>query len=158
MGSTAARTILAFHRNAKLYKLETIVSSVVPFAALEEANQALFKQGTEEDHIVVTDRTIFHPQGGGQPSDEGTIVSPASVFRASAVRMDAVHDGRVLHFGRFEGPPFHVSDMVEQAIDVGKRLLHSSGFLPFLSILCCLGSQERISAPETQRNFLKWRI
>lgn len=124
-GSTAARTILAFHRNSKLYRLETIVSSVLPFAALEEANQALFKQGTDEDHIVVTDRTIFHPQGGGQPSDEGLIVSPASVFRASAVRMDAVHDGQVLHFGRFEGPPFHAGDTVAQAIDVEKRLLYS---------------------------------
>jgi len=29
---------------------------------------------------------------------------------------------------------------------------------PFLSIPCCLGSRERVSAPETRRNFLKLRI
>ena len=33
-----------------------------------------------------------------------------------------------------------------------------SGFLPFQSIFCCLRSQERVSAPETRRNFPKWRI
>ena len=33
-----------------------------------------------------------------------------------------------------------------------------SGFLPFQSIFCRLRSQKRVSAPETQRNFPKWRI
>ncbi|KAK0656252.1 Threonyl/alanyl tRNA synthetase [Cercophora newfieldiana] len=131
MGSTPARTFLAFHYDAKLHKLETTASSIRSFSDIEEANQALFKQGTAEDHVVVTEKTIFHPQGGGQPSDEGIITktlpdgSIASTFRISAVRMDAVHDGQALHLGRFEGPPFDVSDTVEQAIDVEKRLLYS---------------------------------
>ncbi|KAK0733800.1 Threonyl/alanyl tRNA synthetase [Lasiosphaeria miniovina] len=141
MGITAARTFLAFHHNAKLYKLQTVVTAVKPFAALEEANRLLFKQGTDEDFAVVTEQTIFHPQGGGQPSDEGTISSPPSsageeatpsIFRVSAARTDAVHDGQVLHFGRFDagpsgGPPqaFAAGTAVEQAIDVEKRVYYS---------------------------------
>ena len=131
----AARTFLAFHHDAKLYKLETVVSAIRPFPALEEANRLLFKQGTDEDFAVVTEKTIFHPQGGGQPSDEGSITitgppgsSGSSLFRVSAARMDVVHDGQVLHFGRFEdggAPSFRVGDAVEQAIDVEKRLLYS---------------------------------
>ncbi|KAK3362582.1 Threonyl/alanyl tRNA synthetase [Lasiosphaeria hispida] len=129
MGSTTPRTHLAFHHDAKLHNLNVIVSSIRPFSTLEDANRALFKQGTDQDFAVVTDKTIFHPQGGGQPSDEGTISHGQTVFRVIAARIDAVHDGQVLHFGHFEAgadpPSFAVGGVVEQAIDTDKRLLYS---------------------------------
>ncbi|KAK3372333.1 Threonyl/alanyl tRNA synthetase [Podospora didyma] len=139
MGSTAVpRTYLAFHHNAKLLTLQSVVTAIKPFSALEEANRLLFKDGTDEDFAVVTEQTIFHPQGGGQPSDEGTITGTSSVFRVRAVRMDAVNDGQVLHFGRFDdaqqqdgGTTFQVGETVKQAIDADKRLyfsrLHTAG-------------------------------
>lgn len=130
--ASAARTYLAFQHNAKLHALQTIVTAVRPFAALEEANRQLFKQqasGDGEGHVVVTEQTIFHPQGGGQPSDVGTLTSPSSgaTFAVAAVRMDAVRDGQVLHFGHFGGAAnvFGEGDVVEQAIDAEKRLLYS---------------------------------
>lgn len=132
--ASAARTHLAFHHNAKLYKLPAAVAAVHAFPALDEANRQLFKQGSDADHVVVTDKTIFHPQGGGQPSDVGTMTGPqGTVFDVQAVRMDAVHDGQVLHFGRFGSPssssapmtPFRPGDAVEQTIDVDKRVLYS---------------------------------
>lgn len=133
--ASALRTHLAFHHDAKLHKLPTIVTATKPFSALEEANRALFKQGADaEHHVVITEKTIFHPQGGGQPSDVGVMRRQAdgstplsSVFEVDAVRMDAVHDGQVLHFGRFSGgaEPFREGETVEQAIDVEKRLLYS---------------------------------
>ncbi|ROV94786.1 hypothetical protein VMCG_08846 [Cytospora schulzeri] len=139
--ASAARTYLAFHHDAKLHRLPTAVTAIYPFSALEELNRGLFKQGSDEDHVVVTEKTIFHPQGGGQPSDVGTMTGPAGeVFDVQAVRMDAVHDGQVLHFGRFNNNNnnnnnnssssssssiFKVGDTVEQAIDVEKRLLYS---------------------------------
>ena len=128
------RTYLAFQHNAKLHTLQTIIKSIQPFTALEEANRQLFKEGGEEDHVVVTEQTIFHPQGGGQPSDIGKIVDDAGTsFAVATVRMDAVSDGRVLHFGRFSSVgsaesgvgAFKVGDTVEQEIDVEKRLLFS---------------------------------
>ncbi|KAK3336381.1 Threonyl/alanyl tRNA synthetase [Cercophora scortea] len=136
MASTAARTYLAFHHNAKLHTLQTVVSAIRPFSALDEANRSLFKQGTDGDFAVVTQATIFHPQGGGQPSDEGIITSSSSssspsaaaTFRVNAVRMDAVNDGQVLHFGRFNDDSagiFEIGDTVDQAIDADKRFLHS---------------------------------
>ncbi|KAK0628258.1 threonyl/alanyl tRNA synthetase [Bombardia bombarda] len=127
MGSTVARTYLAFHHNAKLHTLQTVVSAIRPFSALEDANKSLFKQGTDGDYAVVTEQTIFHPQGGGQPSDEGAISSSPSSFQVSAVRMDAVNDGQVLHFGRFNSNNalFQPGDTVEQTIDADKRLLYS---------------------------------
>lgn len=127
--ASAARTYLAFHHNAKLYKLSSVVTAIRPFSALEEANRLLFKQGSDDDHVVVTDKTIFHPQGGGQPSDVGSMTSASGlVFDVQAVRMDAVQDGQVLHFGRFSASSsttFQVGDTIEQAIDVEKRVLYS---------------------------------
>jgi len=121
------RTYLAFQHNAKLHTLQALVTSIHPFTTLEEANRLLFKQGSNADHVVITQKTIFHPQGGGQPSDVGTMTSkPGSSFTVAAVRMDAVRDGQVLHFGRFSGTEnvFKEGETVEQAIDVEKRLLY----------------------------------
>ncbi|OHE94368.1 alanyl-tRNA synthetase [Colletotrichum orchidophilum] len=134
MASTAAaRTYLAFQHNAKLHNLKTIVTAIRPFADLEEVNRGLFKDGSDQDHVVVTEQTIFHPQGGGQPSDTGSMTAAATgaagaSFAVTSVRMDAVRDGQVLHFGRFHGggaAPFREGDEVDQAIDVEKRLLYS---------------------------------
>jgi len=124
--ASAGRTYLAFQQDAKLHKLPTKVTAIHAFSSLEEANRGLFKQGTDQDHVVVTEKTIFHPQGGGQPSDVGTMTGPSGeTFDVQAVRMDAVQDGQVLHFGRFASNPFKSDDTVEQAIDVEKRLLYS---------------------------------
>ncbi|KAJ4316692.1 hypothetical protein N0V84_007740 [Fusarium piperis] len=64
-------TFLAFQRDGKLSTLQTRVVAVQPYNGLKQDNQDLFKQGTEQDYAVITEKTIFHPQGGGQPSDVG---------------------------------------------------------------------------------------
>jgi Ser-tRNA(Ala) deacylase AlaX len=107
--------------------LKTTIKAVQSVAKLDEANRALFKQATDNDHVVITSETIFHPQGGGQPSDEGTMETSASKFDVVSVRMDAITDGQVLHFGRFTSgsQPFQEGEAVEQTIDSEKRLLYS---------------------------------
>ncbi|KAI1074312.1 ThrRS/AlaRS common domain-containing protein [Whalleya microplaca] len=122
------RTYLAFQRNAKLHTLQAVVTAVKSVAALEEANKSVFKQASEDDQVVVTDQTIFHPQGGGQPSDVGVINSAnGASFDVSMVRMSAVNDGEVLHFGRFANASltFAPGDSVTQIIDSEKRNLYS---------------------------------
>lgn len=145
--ASPSKTRLAFQYDGKLSRLRTHVHSVTPFAALEEGNRSLFKQGSDGDFVIVTNETIFHPQGGGQPSDEGVIKSvaaryapsspdthtsppppppPSSSFQVKAVRMDAVHGGQVLHLGAFTSPQHMASgDEVEQLLDQDKRLLYS---------------------------------
>jgi Ser-tRNA(Ala) deacylase AlaX len=83
----------------------------------------------ESDHVVITSQTIFHPQGGGQPSDVGSMQSAESgaKFEVLSVRMNAVEEGQVLHFGRFTDPnrTFGKGECVEQNIDAEKRELYS---------------------------------
>ncbi|KAI5208712.1 ThrRS/AlaRS common domain-containing protein [Aureobasidium subglaciale] len=113
--------------NAKLYSLATAIRSIRSATSLDEENRSLFKQATDDDHVVITEQTIFHPQGGGQPSDVGVMKTSNSVFNVSAVRMDVVSNGQVLHFGRFESGHnvFAEGETVTQDIDVEKRLLYS---------------------------------
>ena len=136
--TAATRTHLAFHFDAKLLRLKTTIQSIRCITALESANQCLFKQATETDHVVVTKETIFHPQGGGQPSDEGSMTAlcadnnddaHSTAFQVLAARMDAVNKGQVLHLVRFAEASDYAAicpgDVVEQVVDQEKRLLYS---------------------------------
>ncbi|KAH0496089.1 hypothetical protein TgHK011_003470 [Trichoderma gracile] len=131
-------THLTFHHDGKLLTLKTELVSIRPFTSLEEQNRAIFKDAGDDDYVVVTKETIFHPQGGGQPSDEGTISATPSTddptqtpiaINIRAARMDIVNDGVVLHLGRFQDPSmaerFQPGGVVEQKIDAEKRLLYS---------------------------------
>jgi Ser-tRNA(Ala) deacylase AlaX len=123
------RTVLAFQRNGHLSTLQVAVTAVKTVASLEEADRGLFKQASDDDHVVVTDATVFHPQGGGQPSDQGTMEAESGEkFDVQMVRTAATKQSEVLHFGRFTNPPaavFKPGQKVTQTIDVEKRLLYS---------------------------------
>jgi Ser-tRNA(Ala) deacylase AlaX len=86
---------------------------------------------TEKGIAVILDKTIFYPQGGGQPADNGKIVSDNAIFTVTDVRMDET--GTVLHFGKFENGNFNNGDSVKLAIDIDRRKLnarlHSAGHL-----------------------------
>ncbi len=47
---------------------------------------------------VVLDKTIFHPQGGGQPADEGTIIAEGRVFKVQSLQID---EDQIVHYGTF---------------------------------------------------------
>jgi Ser-tRNA(Ala) deacylase AlaX len=70
----SSATTALYQRDETLRKHDTKVVSVQPFVDLSETERALFKQAPQEDaHAVVTAETIFYAQGGGQPSDSGTM-------------------------------------------------------------------------------------
>ncbi|GAB7353313.1 hypothetical protein MBLNU459_g3811t1 [Dothideomycetes sp. NU459] len=122
------RTCLTFQRNGHLSVLKVAVTAIKPVASLDDADRVLFKQAKDDDYVVITDSTIFHPQGGGQPSDVGAMENEAGAkFEVQMVRMSAVTQGEGLHFGRFTNPlsRFETGQNVTQTIDVGKRLLYS---------------------------------
>ncbi|KAK4236951.1 Threonyl/alanyl tRNA synthetase [Achaetomium macrosporum] len=122
------RTYLAFQHNCRLSTLRVAVTAVKTVASLEETNRSLFKRAKDDDHVVITDSTIFHPQGGGQPSDVGDMTSELGArFDVQMVRMSTVAPGEVLHFGRFADAScvFQPGENVTQSIDAEKRLLYS---------------------------------
>lgn len=72
--------------------------------------------------VVVLDQTIFYPQGGGQPYDQGSIESPTSRLRVEEVRFA---EGMVRHIGSFEGSPFSAGEAVTSRVEPLRRRLHS---------------------------------
>ncbi|KAJ8611154.1 hypothetical protein CTAYLR_003580 [Chrysophaeum taylorii] len=81
---------------------------------------------------VVLSATVFHPQGGGQPSDKGTITVGDSIFEVSGVRATARRDARVVHAGAWvRGNPAAAGVGAKCRVDAGYRRLcarfHSAG-------------------------------
>lgn len=77
---------------------------------------------TEKGMAIVLDRTIFYPQGGGQPADSGKIFSGNNLFKVTDVRLDET--GTVYHFGEFLSGNFEAGERVHLKIDSEKRRLH----------------------------------
>ena len=118
-------------------ELKTSVVCFQSLPALEESERALFKTVLDtSDGAVATEETIFHPQGGGQPSDRGTIVAtndPRLQLDVTLVRK--LPSGLILHAGNFASPEanasavqeatFRESDSVLLRIDNATRDYHS---------------------------------
>eukprot|EP00918_Siedleckia_nematoides_P064924 GHVU01141151.1.p2 GENE.GHVU01141151.1~~GHVU01141151.1.p2 ORF type:complete len:274 (+),score=42.79 GHVU01141151.1:260-1081(+) len=83
------------------------------------------QEGGPETELFL-DRSIFHPQGGGQPADVGRIVSKRSgaALQVTAAKLD--QHGRVVHVGLLDGEKmFELDEEVEMSIDAAKRDLHA---------------------------------
>jgi Ser-tRNA(Ala) deacylase AlaX len=134
-------TFLRYQHDGQLLKLQTKVQSVQPLSSLSEANLGLFKTAeSDKDFILTTIETIFHPQGGGQPSDEGTITlinsnessngtSSAPTLEMLSARHDATNPNIVLHLVRFADGQNAIDikpgTEVELNVDGEKRVLYS---------------------------------
>ncbi|XP_009146076.1 alanine--tRNA ligase [Brassica rapa] len=95
---------------------------------------SLFK-GEDGRIALILDSTVFHPQGGGQPSDTGLIEFAGSDFKFSVQDVRS-KDGIVLHYGVFQGSnPEDVEKgkEVHLLVDESRRKLnsrlHSAGHL-----------------------------
>ncbi|CAK8563686.1 unnamed protein product [Lathyrus sativus] len=95
-------------------------------------------KGDDGRHVLILDRTIFYPQGGGQPADTGFIHIHGfdAKFLVHDVRSK---DGIVLHYGVFEGFGEEFETILEKGKEVSlfvdehrRKLnsrLHSAGHL-----------------------------
>ncbi|CBJ48444.1 Similar to ATP binding / alanine-tRNA ligase [Ectocarpus siliculosus] len=93
---------------------------------------------------IILDRTIFHPQGGGQPSDEGTITCGDCTVPVSKVRDVG---GVIYHYGTMSGTPqprLEAGRPASLALDSAKRLrhaaLHSAGHAVDKAVVGAVGA------------------
>jgi misacylated tRNA(Ala) deacylase len=75
-----------------------------------------------ETRLVVLDRTVFYPGGGGQPSDRGSLLRAAD-GRSWMVRAARKIDGEIVHeLEPDDGDPPTVGDVVSVDLDWARRL------------------------------------
>merc|ERR1711964_102326 len=90
---------------------------------------------------VQLDRTIFYPQGGGQPSDTGKIFVGEKVFKVAFVQAEDHTGGVIHHYGTFEGESFAEGDSVDLCINEDERVLnakcHTAGRLLDVAMVQC---------------------
>ena len=120
------RTDPLYQKDGSKHTHTAPITSIFPLTALPQEHQSLFKPPPEKEvFILTTPSTIFHAQGGGQPSDTGAITAGEVRFEVHQVRKA---DAAILHMGSFASPKLFKGDGAEegaQSIDVDKRLLHS---------------------------------
>lgn len=121
----STKTEPLYQKDGHLYSHTSPISSIQPLSSLPQEAQSLFKPPPEgEPYILTTPSTIFHAQGGGQPSDTGTITADDATFHVHQVRKI---DPAILHMGTFASPSLFEAkgEQGTQTIDQEKRILHS---------------------------------
>ena len=120
-------TSLLFHHNGDLHEHEAQIVACIPFSELPDPDKQLYKDPPSDLFAVAVNETIFHPQGGGQPSDVGHISTASATFEVLSARTSISRQGVVLHFGTFKSKDatFKPGESCKQMIDADKRLLFS---------------------------------
>lgn len=117
-------TILKYMDSLENMSLYEDFSKVLNIEDLEDGRKAL-----------ILDQTIFYPQGGGQPYDQGIIETANSKFIVEEVRFV---EGIVKHIGRCGSGNFEIGESVKCIIDKERRILntrlHSAGHLVDMAI------------------------
>ncbi|XP_010551066.1 PREDICTED: uncharacterized protein LOC104821773 [Tarenaya hassleriana] len=110
----------------------------VDMSILQSKSKLLSLKEDDGGTALILDSTVFHPQGGGQPSDTGFIVFAGSDIKFSVQDVRS-KDGIVFHFGDFEcsnpesGTTLEEGQEVLLLVDESRRKLnsrlHSAGHL-----------------------------
>lgn len=101
--------------------METYLSYLEDTYQFCESAKLLESGEDEKEHFVILDRTIFYPQGGGQPTDTGHIEINDLIIPINAVKYE---QGTVKHYTDANYASLVGKDGVCN-IDSEKRLLHA---------------------------------
>lgn len=140
-----------YQSRGDLRKYQTKIISICGLSGLQEQDKTLFKEASPEDVVVITDETIFHAQGGGQPTDIGSMILKDNDDTKGRLLVSSVRrggDGFILHLGKFAPEPtpmWEVGTEIEQTIDSEKRdfhsRLHTGGHLLGLAVRQVIGNE-----------------
>lgn len=83
--------------------------------------QAQSHEKHDEYDVIVLDQTVFYPQGGGQPSDTGTISWEGGHMDVQKVFWS---EDQIVHTGQITGELPQEGTSVECEVDAEKRHLH----------------------------------
>lgn len=90
---------------------------------LFESSAQVTQHGSDAKGMyLVLNQSLFYPQGGGQPADQGKIISDSACYEVFDVRNI---DGDMRHYIISNSTPIHPVDAVTIKIDKERRILNS---------------------------------
>lgn len=103
---------------------------------LEDTAMIVGVQNLDDNKIaLILDQTIFYPQGGGQPFDQGVISSDNNIFNVEEVRFK---EGTVYHIGKIISGSFTKDMNVSLSVNKNQRIYnsknHSAGHIIDIAI------------------------
>lgn len=130
-----AKTVPLYQKDMYLHTHTSPISTLQPLSSLPEEARALFKPPPDggAPYILTTPSTIFHAQGGGQPSDTGTIKTPGDAGATFSVHQVRKAESAILHMGTFADADNDATKSTHsiigtqgtQELNIPTRLLHS---------------------------------
>lgn len=100
------------------YKKSKVNAKVL---ALVKDEKRVEKSFANEEIIIVTDRTVFYAEAGGQVGDTGWIINSKG-FKAEVVSTKKYAGNSILHYCKIKEGTIKVGDRVTLSIDIEKRL------------------------------------
>eukprot|EP01084_Bolivina_argentea_P266383 451802_1 len=120
----------------ELSNIKPTIRTFLKNTYLFENNAIIVHEGRDSKHgqFIICNNTIFHPQGGGQPTDKGIIKNENIIFNVEFVANHHSNHQLVCHFGSYStNNSFKIGDKVKQNINQKDRMnfarIHSGGHL-----------------------------
>ena len=102
--------------------METILDYFDDTYRFTSKGQILRIANDGQEYYAVTDRTIFYPQGGGQPADRGFLLIQGTSLAVKSVRFA---EGEVRHFADASGITGSKDGEIIFNVDPEARILHA---------------------------------
>ena len=133
-----ANTTSQSQQSLQLSHIKPTIRTFLKNTYLFQNTANIVHSGRDSKHgeFIICNDTIFHPQGGGQPTDKGTITSSdgSIIFNVEFVANHPGNHGLVCHFGSYStSNSFKIGDKIKQEINKDDRelfaRLHSGGHI-----------------------------
>ncbi len=113
---------------------------------------------TKENHLaLVLNQSLFYPEGGGQPGDQGVIIGPNGTMTVTTTRKI---QGAYCHVGTIEGT-IQAGDTVTMKVDGAKRVYnsrnHSAGHLVSALLEAISPGHIPVRAVHTDKAFVEFQ-
>ncbi len=114
-------------------------------------------QSDGKNKVIILDQTIFYPEGGGQPSDQGVIKNSSGTLKVEQVLLK---DQNIVHIGKLEGK-LEPDQEVKCEIDWDRRYknmqVHSAGHVIHEAVKYLLPDSFPVEAKHGKNAYLKYQ-
>ncbi len=105
---------------------------------------------------VVLDQTVFYPEGGGQPSDQGIIKGKGGELQVQQV---LIKDGEIVHIGKITGK-LEKGETVTCKLDWNRRYknmrVHTAGHIVNDAVMSLFPDLTPVDAEHGSKSFIKY--